>query len=263
MVLFLDDWKKYPGCIIDYETSNKSFLRLAGLYKSMGIKNHSFILQLHNPLLQGVDPFDPNLTIEQMAMIAEECQKNPFYYFRSIVRVGATGSPDPVMIEGNRGNIALWWLFFNHITVLLIQCRQTGKSLSMDCLANYIRCIGATNTDMLLLTKDNNLRVRNIQRLKDLQSYLPYYLNLKTRDDADNTEKLTCVALNNVQYTAVGQASEEGARKVGRGLTLAINFIDELAYIAGLRVLLSSMLASGGRMVPLNKVSKCGELLIA
>lgn len=247
MILFLKDWKeKHPNAIIDYNTPNKSFLRLAGLYKSMGIKNHAFLLQLHNPLLVGVDPFDPKLTIEQMAMIAEECQVNPFYYFREIVRVGAAGSPEPIMIEGNRGNIALWWLFFNHITTLLIQCRQTGKSLSMDCLANYIRCIGATNTDMLLLTKDNNLRVRNIQRLKDLQSYLPYYLNLKTKDDADNTEKLTCVALNNVQYTAVGQSSEEGARKVGRGLTLAINFIDELAYISGLRILLSSMLASGG-----------------
>lgn len=243
MILFYDDWKKYPNAIIDYNTPNKSFLRLAGLYKSMGIKNHAFILQLHNPLLQGVDPFDLNLSIEQMAMIAEECQVNPFYFYREVIRIIASGNPNPIRIEANRGNIALWWLFYNHITTLLIQCRQTGKSLSMDCLANHIRCIGSTNTDMLLLTKNNDLKVRNIQRLKDLQSNLPYYLNLKTREDSDNTEKLTCVALNNTQYTAVGQMSEEGARKVGRGMTLAIVMIDEIAYVSGIRTILSSLLA--------------------
>ena len=247
MVLFFKDWKeKYPNAIIDYNTPNKSFLRLAGLYKSMGIKNHAFILQLHNPILQGINPFDPNLSIEQMAMIAEECQVNPFYYYREIVRIPASGFPEPVPLLANRGNIALWWLFYNHITVMLIQCRQTGKSLSMDCLANHIRCIGATNTDIMLLTKNTELKNRNILRLKELQANLPYYLNLKTKDDADNFDKLTCVALNNVQYTAVGQPSEEGARKVGRGLTLSINFVDEIAYISNIQILLPSLLAGSG-----------------
>lgn len=247
MILFAKDWEKYPTAIADIETKNQSFVRLAGVYKAMGIKNHMFPLALVNPKLQGIDPFSNNLDLLTIAAIVQECQNNPWYYFREIVRVPAPGSPEPVMIEANRGNIALWWLFFNHITVMLIQCRQTGKSLSSDCLANYIRCIGAVNTDMQLLTKDDNLRVRNIARLKELQNYLPYYLNLKTRQDADNTEKLTCVKLGNTYYTAVGQPTIEGARKVGRGLTLAINQIDEIAFIPNIKIILASMLASGGK----------------
>ena len=42
----------------------------------MGIKNNSFMLALINPRLQGIDPFSPNLTIEEMAMIAIECKVN-------------------------------------------------------------------------------------------------------------------------------------------------------------------------------------------
>lgn len=246
MILFLEDWKKYPSAIPDLDTKNVSFVRLAGLYKSMGIKNHLFPLALINPELKGVDPFDPNLDMVTMGMIAQECKLNPWYYFREIVRVPATGSPEPIYLEGNRGNIALFWLFFNHITVMLIQCRQTGKSLSSDTLANYIRCIGSVNTDTQLLTKDDSLRVKNIQRLKELQSALPHYLNLKSRQDADNNEKMTCVKLKNTYYTAVGQPTIEGARKVGRGMTLAINFIDEIAYIANIKLILPAMLAGSG-----------------
>lgn len=246
MILFLDDWKKY-NAIVDVDTPNKSFLRLAGIYKAMGIKNHAFMLALHNPALKGVDPFDPNLSMEQMAMIAQECKENPWYYFRSCVRVPATGS-DSVPLEANRGNISLFWLYFNHITILLIQCRQTGKSLSSDTLSNYIRCIGAVNTDIQLLTKDDNLRVRNVQRLKELQAELPHYLNLKSKKDADNTEKLTCVRLGNTLYTAVGQPSIEGSRKTARGLTVSNFFCDEIAYIPNIDITLASALAAGGEL---------------
>lgn len=39
-ILFLDDWKnKYPGAIVDTETPNKSFIRMAALYRDMGVRN--------------------------------------------------------------------------------------------------------------------------------------------------------------------------------------------------------------------------------
>lgn len=245
MILFLKDWEKY-NAIPHLSTTNKSFVRLAGVYKSMGIKNHLFPLALYNPLLENVNPFNPNLDFSTIAMIVQEVKENPWYYFREIARAPATGSPEPAMLEANRGNIALYWLFFNHITTLLIQCRQTGKSLSTDLLMQYIKDIAAINTDIQLLTKDDSLRVRNIQRLKELQSYLPPYLNLKTKQDADNTEKMTCIKLGNTYYTAVGQPTIEGARKVGRGMTLAINQIDEIAYLPNISIILPSLLSSGG-----------------
>lgn len=246
MILFLDDWDKYPNAKPHLTTKNTSWLRIAMVYKTMGVKNHTFMLALHNPLLENVDPFSSNLDINTITMIVKECKENPWYFFREIARAPATGSADPVYLEANRGNIALWWLFFNHITLLLIQCRQTGKSLCSDWLSTYIKDIGAVNTDMQLLTKDDTLRVKNIARLKEIYTYLPRYLQLQDRSDANNTLKMTCNKLGNTYYTAVGQPTLEGARKVGRGLTLAINHVDEIAFIPNIHIILAGMLAGSG-----------------
>jgi len=48
MILFTEDWSCYPEAIIDTQTLNKSFTRMAALYKSMGVKNHAFMLVLLN-----------------------------------------------------------------------------------------------------------------------------------------------------------------------------------------------------------------------
>mgnify|MGYP007081723774 CR=1 FL=1 len=247
MILFLEDWKKYPKAIVDLETTNKSFVRLAGVYKAMGIKNNAFHLSLLNPQLQGVDPFDKNLSMEQMIMIAEECKLNPWYFFREIVRVNAPGSPEPVKYIASRGNISMYWLFFNHITSYIIQIRQTGKSVAADCLNIYLIDVGTINTDIHLLTRNDDLRVKNIRRIKEIESFLPSYLSLKSRADANNTEKITCNRLGNTYYTAVGQASIQGARNVGRGMTIAIHHVDELAYIHNIDIILPALLASAGR----------------
>lgn len=249
MILFLEDWGKYKSAKIHYNTRNKTFLRLAGLYKNMGIINHCFHLALHNPELENVNPHDPNLSIEQKVMIGVECKENPWYYFREVANVPGVGVDGAVIFRGNRGNIPVYWLFFNHITNMLIQPRQTGKSLSVDQLMTYIKNIGAVNTDMILLTKDDALRVRNIQRMKEVEDSLPDYLNLKSKKDANNSEKLTCKRLGNTYHTFVAQASAIGARNVGRGLTAGIFQIDEAAFCQNLDFSLPSMLASGNAAI--------------
>jgi hypothetical protein len=65
MILFKEDWyKKHPSAIIHMKTKNKSFIRIAGLYKKMGIENHAFMLALHDPDLEDIDPHDENLSEE-------------------------------------------------------------------------------------------------------------------------------------------------------------------------------------------------------
>lgn len=39
-----------------------------------------------NPALEGVDPFDPNLTAEQKAAVLNECRINPQYFLENCVR---------------------------------------------------------------------------------------------------------------------------------------------------------------------------------
>lgn len=246
MIIFLDDWKNYPAAIIDTKTPNRSFVRLAALYREMGIVNNSFLLALINPELQGVDPFDEEkLTLEQKVMIAYECKINPWYFFREILKAPAQAGGNAVMFEANRGNMALFWSFFNHITFILIQIRQTGKSFSTDGLMTYLLNIRCSFTEINLLTKDDTLRAANIKRLKDIDSELPSYLRQRTKADINNTEELTVKALSNRYRGHLPQKSPKMAYNVGRGLTSPIFQIDEGPFQPNIAISLPSALAAG------------------
>lgn len=244
MILYKNDWNLYPTAIVHIGTKNHSWVRAAGIFRAMGVNNAEFCLALHNPLLASIDPFNPDLTQEEILMITQECQENPWYFFREIVKVPAVAGPDAVSLRGNRGNIALFWLFFNHITTMLIQIRQTGKSISTDTLMVYLMSIATLNTDINLLTKDDSLRVKNVVRIKEIMSELPYYLQLRDKSDTNNTEKITINALGNTYNTSVPQASEKAALNLGRGMTLAINHVDEIAYVNNIGITLPAMLAA-------------------
>lgn len=246
MILFLEDWNKYPRAIVHTKTSNKSYLVLAEKYKRMGVKNYAFHLALMQPELETVDPFDPNLTMEQMQMIGLECKHNPWYFFREVLRLKPQAGANPVPINANRGNIGLYWLFFNHMDMCLIQPRQTGKSVSTDGLMIYLIFIGTINTRINMVTKDNDLRFANVDRLKNMRNYLPKYLWTKSKQDSDNKTDVTCAQLNNIYATAVAQNSEAGALSLGRGTTSPIMHNDEGPFCNYIDVTLPAILASGG-----------------
>lgn len=246
MIIFYKDWKKYPKAVIDTETNNESFIKLALLLKKMEIKNHAFCLALHNPKLKGVDPHNPDITPEEIAMVAEECSVNPWYIFREVIRVPAKSSSVNPPLRLNRGNVSLFWLFFVHVTTMLIQPRQTGKSLSTDVLMVALKYFLTLNTEYNLLTKDDSLRVNNIKRLKELGECLPPYLQIKNKKDTNNTEKITLNALGNIYNSSVAQSSVKAAFNLGRGMTTAINHIDEIAFINNIETTLPVMLAASG-----------------
>jgi hypothetical protein len=246
MLLFHDQWREeYPYAIVDDKTKNTSFIRYAALLKSMGVKNNLWPLVLMNKELQGVDPFDPNLSTEQMMLISLECHENPMYFFREISR-DPKGTPDePIIFRANRGNMALFWLFFNHITTFLIQIRQTGKSFSTDTLMTYLLNVRCKKTEINLLTKDDTLRAANLERLKNIQSELPFYIKQKHRGDISNTEELSVKSLGNRYRGHVPNKSPKMALNVGRGLTSPIFQIDEIAFIFNIAISLPAALAAG------------------
>ena len=94
------------------------------------------------------------------------------------------------MLLANRGNISMYWLFFNHVTSLLIQPRQTGKSVSVDSLMisllNYYY-----RTYIHLFTKDDGLRVKIFLDLKLCKMSYHLFLILRLGQDANNTEALS------------------------------------------------------------------------
>lgn len=245
MILFQNDWGRYPTAIVDYDTSNKSFLRLASLLRDMGVQNCLFPLALIQPALKGVDPHGPNLTDQQKVMIGLECEHNPWYYLREVVRIPPIAGPVPISYIANRGNIALTWSFLCNVDFALIQPRQTGKSVSTDCLMVWLLFIGASNTLINMITKDDSLRKANIERLKRIRDLLPKYLFTLARDDSDNQFELTYKALDNVYRAGVSQNSESTANNLGRGLTSPVTHIDEGPFIKYIGTTLPAALASG------------------
>lgn len=253
MILHLTDWARYPTAIVDIRTKNKSFLTLAEKYRQMGVQNYYFLLALHDPRLQGVDPHSPDLTVEQQKMIIAECMANPWYYFREVARSPARSGAEPGMFEASRGNIALYWLFFNHITLILIMPRQLGKSFGIYSLVNYLVMIKCRNERFSALTKDNELRMDAIDLLKALRGLLPPYLNATTKEDSNNKTDFGCVRWSNILRMVVGRNSIEGANNTGRGLTAAVELIDEGPFIPFMDLIVPAMLTASNKAVEIAK----------
>ena len=249
MILFLDDYRRYPNAIIDVNTSNQSFVRLASVYREMGVVNHAFILSLINPALQGVDPFSTELTLEQMTAVAVECAMNPWYFLREVARAPGKGTPIANPVEANRGNIAFYWCFFNHVMSMLIQIRQTGKTFTFQTLVTLLMNIVCKYTQINLLTKDDILRRETIKNLKEVAEELPPYLRQNTKDDANNGEELTVKNLNNTFLTHLPQMSEKRAYLAGRGLTSPIFFGDEVPFQTNISIMLPSALGATGAAI--------------
>lgn len=245
MLLFLEDWERYPTAIPDYNTTNRTFVDLAAKYRKMGIKNYKFLLALHQPELQGVDPHSPYLTVDQRTKIQLECFRNPWYFIREVVRIPPQGSMDGKPFRANRGNIAFFWSFFCHVSPASVQPRQTGKSVSADVLDAYLVFIAARNALLNVLTKDTELRGENVERVKTLRELLPDYLQAFSKKDPDNTIEIACSTWNNRIKYKVAQNSPASALKVGRGLTAPLSKVDEVAFVSYVDISIPAMLTAG------------------
>lgn len=218
-ILYKRDWQDYPTAVIHDTTKNESFLVLADKYKRMGIENHYFHLALIQPELASIDPHDPDLDVATMIKIAQECEWNPWYFWREVFPVPPTASIKPLPLLANRGNIAVYWCFLNQLTVANVQPRQTGKSLNKDGVSSFGLYCGANNTQFNLVTLSEKLRKANIERLKKIRDFLPKYISKQTPEDSDNKEDITCRFRGNVYQTHIAQTSSASATNQGRGLT--------------------------------------------
>lgn len=245
MILFAEDWAKYPTAQPHWNTKAQTFIDLAKVYKAMGLENHLFHLALIDQSLADIDPYDEDLTQEQMLAISIECKINPWYFFREVARIPAGSGADAAPLQANRANIAAFWCFFNHATIFIIQPRQTGKSISIDELITYLMNIRCKNTDINLLSKDETLRQNNIKRLKNIEAELPIYLKQRTKGDVNNTEALSIQKLGNRFLTHVPQASPKAANNMGRGLTSPITIVDEAPFQPNIGIAIPAAFAAG------------------
>lgn len=241
MFLFEEDWKRYPNAAIQENTKNKSFLRYSVLLKDMGISNYKWPLVVTDSALLDIDPFDPNITRDQAALVIHECRINPWYFFRECIILDSIAGEN-VYFQASRGNMALYWLFFAHIDVILVQIRQTGKTFGCSWLARNLMNISCTDTRINLLTKDDKLRSKTLEEIIDTETKIPFYLQQRSKGDLANPEEFTIKSLGNKYVGHLPSASEKTALNVGRGLTSPIFFIDELAFLLNNRIMLAAAL---------------------
>lgn len=254
MVFYQKDFKE-QGAVVHLETRNQSFLDLAASYKKMGVKNHAFMLALHDVGLRHVDPHDPDLTLEIQARVVKESKINPWYFFRECLKAPPISGSDPTPFTAKRSNIATYWFFFQHIMTFLVQLRQTGKSFGIYSLERYLLNIGCSDTEINHFTKDDKLKIEAISKIKALNKELPPYLRFSTKADSRNKESVDVAILNNKLVTHIMQASSIGAMNLGRGLTSPIMFFDELAYFINNFLTVPAALKATGAVVDIAKES--------
>lgn len=244
-ILFTKDWTKHPNAAIHYTTKNKSFIKLAEIYYQMGVKNNAFHLSILDKGLMDIDPFDETLPIEMKARVLAECKNNFWYFLREILRIPVPGSLVPISFEANRANIALYWLFFNHVMTIVVILRQTGKTTTLMSLVTYLLNFGTTNTFINLLTKSEGLKAETLAKVKALFEELPEYLNFSTKKDIFNSDEIKLLKLDNKFKGNLSSSSPKQAEKVGRGFTSPINLIDEAAFVDNIAIAMGAMLMSG------------------
>ena len=245
-ILFGEDYGYYPMATPDYTTTNKTALRLAAVYKAMGVRNHTFHLTLLDQRLKGVDPHDPDISEANAMRVIQECKNNFWYFIREVFRVSDGVSSDPFRMH--RGNIAIFWLMLNHITPVVIGTRQLfGKSLCLDVMHIYVVMVAGIGVNINLLTKDRILRASNVKRLKNLRDVLPVYMRLKDRKDPDNTEEFGCTKLANSLVGFVSAGNPKSALNIGRGKTAEINTVDEGCFVNYIGISMPAMFATGGQ----------------
>lgn len=247
MVMFSEDWDKYPHYTVDLDCKNPHFLRYCSTLKAMGIKNHHFPLQLHDRDLKGVNPRDPNLPSDIRDKVTLEVANNFFYALREVLVAPGSSLETPLWFELNRANMFLYWTHFNGVNPYIVLIRQGGKSYAMDVKLVWsyelrlLACQGA------IITKDDGLRSSNMERIRKIGNEIPGWLRGRTQKDAANSEVYRIPMRENFIRAWVGAASPENADKICRGQTDTDQNWDEIAYLQNFQISLPGASAAGAR----------------
>lgn len=228
--------------IIDWKTSNESFLELHEDLKILGVENNKFFLRLFDPDLQGINPFLPNLPVELQIKIFFEVWINPWYFLREICRIPEDGKA--IEIGGgsefkiDRTSVATWFLFLNGVDHYGSKPRQCGKT--QDAIAKQLYGFnwGCTATQFLFFNKDFPQAKVNLYRLKCQREMLPSFLKMEYAytedgriDKGINNVTSMRNPINGNQIKCMTKATSiDIANSQGRGDTAAMHYMDEFDF---------------------------------
>lgn len=226
-------------------STNKSAVNMAKLLFNLDVKRWYLPLLLEDASLDGIDPYDENLTEDQKYAIAEECTRNIFYYCREVVRIPAPGATKGVQMRMHIGAFTAIYLSANDVTYYLEQPRQTYKSGTDNAIVGWVWNFAARNSQMALYAnnvtkaKDNLINVIDI--LENLPSYLQFFkYQMKESKDgismiSDCQDYAKGVEIHhklfgNKIYAGTTGQTKENAMKTARGKSVIILRFDEIGF---------------------------------
>ena len=218
----------------DFGTSNTSFLETARELKELGIKRWYQCLEVKYPQfgVQDLDPYDENLTPEQIGYLVLESKNNVWFYMRETVRVPAKGAPKPYRLYLHRAAHATIWCYIHSIDVELCQPRQTYKTTTATALIQHAFIYDQNNINIPYLHIKDADSVRNAGMLRDYIEAGPAWANpWKKMRKPPGLKSLKYEAHNTTIAVKASSDSPDKARDILRGDTLFVAFIDEWEYI--------------------------------
>ena len=229
--------KRFKGKYYDIGTSNKSFIKVATDLHKLGIKNYMFMLEVKNPQVVDIDPWDPNITRDQISLIMLECMQNMWYYLREIAMIPEQGG-SAMHYSAHRANIAQAWCILNGFDSDLCIPRQCGKTQSAVAIFVWAYIFGTTNSQTIFLNKDESASKANLTRMKDQIDLLPRYLKCdvmigddgKLNKEVRNATKLKHPISHNEVIIKGKATNQEGALNIARGLTAPLLYFDEIEF---------------------------------
>ena len=230
-----------PTIYYHMETTNQSFIDMHYYLKHKGIQNNAFFLVLYDRGLAGIDPRDPNLSLEMKQRVVRECCANYWYFLREVVRIPVQGGTvgSGIRYKLHRGNLAMNFLFVLNYNMFVELPRQNYKTTSALCRYLWVFLYGSSNSEIMFIHKDHGGSKNNLKQLKELREALPSYLQMSHVTTVDgkklkvpNRVEFIQHPLNHNKITTFPSArSKDYANNLGRGCAMPLQYYDEFAFM--------------------------------
>ena len=253
---------KLNGKYYDFGTKNKSFLITANELRTLGINNWYFMLEIKYPQfnISDIDPFDPNLTPDQIGKIHIESAANLWYWLREIAPIPAQGSPKPYSLVLTRASCAATWCYIHGIDFLLCQPRQTWKTTIAMLLTEYSFIYKYNNVIIPFLHITEPRCMENAGVFRSYVDSLPNYMNPFYGKKKMGLKSLKYEEHNTSIKIVASADSPIKAKDKLRGLTLFSLLGDEWEFIPHINYVLtgaSPAVISGRKIAAENGLKTC------
>ena len=242
----VSDIRKIKDKYYDFGCKNSSFLQTASELKILGIKNYYFMLEINNPRVADIDPFKPNITKQEVAVLLEELKSNLWFYARTVARIRSDAGVVPFALH--RGLAAAIWAFVNQFDFCLCEPRQTWKTSGTIATIFTWAFQLSTNLNMHFFGKETENTKRNLAIMRDCIEVLPDWLQFKryTGDEGKikKTRQSTEILQNNLLHNKLQihpkPSSLSHAQGMARGASAAMMLFDEMEHTPYFDELLSN-----------------------